>query len=113
VEGRLSETKLAWKPGASACVIAASAGYPGAYETGRPIAGLAEASQLPGVEVFHSGTAWVDGRYVTSGGRVLGVTATGATLDESLARAYGALDRIHFEGAYYRRDIGRRTIKTK
>jgi phosphoribosylamine--glycine ligase len=108
VQGRLSDTELRWKPGASACVIAASAGYPGSYVTGRTISGLYEAARVPGVEVFHSGTALVDGHYVTAGGRVLGVTAAAETLDESLALAYEALDRIHFEGIYYRRDIGRR-----
>ena len=113
VDGRLSDTELTWKPGASACVIAASAGYPGVYETGRTITGLEDASQVPGVEIFHSGTALADGRYVTSGGRVLGVTATAATLDQSLAQAYEALSRIHFEGIYYRRDIGRRVLKMK
>jgi phosphoribosylamine---glycine ligase len=108
VQGRLSDTELRWKSGASACVIAASAGYPGSYVTGRTISGLDEAARVPGVEVFHSGTALVDGHYVTAGGRVLGVTAAAETLDESLALAYEALDRIHFEGIYYRRDIGRR-----
>ena len=113
VEGRLSDTELRWKPGASACVVAASAGYPGVYETGRRISGLEELRQTPGVEVFHSGTALIDGHYVTSGGRVLGVTSTAATLDESLALAYEAIGRIHFEGMYYRRDIGRRPLGAK
>jgi phosphoribosylamine--glycine ligase len=110
VEGRLSDNELRWKPGASACVIAASAGYPGSYVTGRRITGLEEAAALPGVEIFHSGTAWVDGHYVTEGGRVLGVTAAAATLEGSLARVYDALSRIQFEGMYYRRDIGRRSL---
>jgi len=108
VEGRLSETELRWKPGASACVIAASDGYPGSYVTGRAISGLDEAARVPGVEVFHSGTARVDGHYVTAGGRVLGVTAAATTLDQSLSLVYDALDRIHFDGIYFRRDIGRR-----
>jgi phosphoribosylamine---glycine ligase len=113
VQGRLSETQLRWKPGASACVIAASAGYPGSYETGRRITGLEDAARIPGVEIFHSGTSLVDGQYVTSGGRVLGVTTAASTLEDSLSRAYEALDRIHFEGMYYRRDIGRRALKHK
>jgi phosphoribosylamine--glycine ligase len=113
VQGRLSETQMRWKPGASACVIAASAGYPGSYETGKRITGLEDAMRVPGVEIFHSGTAVVDGQYVTSGGRVLGVTAAASDLHESLSRAYEALDRIHFEGIYYRRDIGRRELKHK
>ena len=80
VEGRLSDTELRWKPGASACVIATSAGYPGGYVTGHKINGLEEAAHVPGVEVFHSGTTFVDGHYVTAGGRVLGVTAAAASL---------------------------------
>src|SRR5580704_17826424 len=112
VEGRLSETELRWKPGASACVVAASSGYPGSYVTGRKISGLEEASRIPGVEVFHSGTALVDGHYVTEGGRVLGVTAAAATLEQSLSLAYEALTRIKFDGMYYRRDIGHRSLKS-
>jgi phosphoribosylamine---glycine ligase len=111
VEGRLSDTGLRWKPGASACVIAASAGYPGSYLTGHKISGLKEADLDPGVKVFHSGTALLDGDFVTAGGRVLGVTAAAATLDESLSLAYEALGRIHFEGIYYRRDIGHRVLR--
>jgi phosphoribosylamine---glycine ligase len=111
VEGRLSETQLAWKPGASACVIAASAGYPGSYSTGRIITGLEEAARIPGVEVFHSGTDRQNGNYVTAGGRVLGVTSAASTLPESLAMVYEALGRIEFEGMYYRRDIGHRSLK--
>jgi len=111
VEGRLSDTELRWKPGASACVIAASAGYPGSCVTGHRISGLEAAALAPGVEIFHSGTALVEGHYVTEGGRVLGVTAASGTLDESLSLVYEALGRIHFEGMYYRRDIGRRLLK--
>jgi phosphoribosylamine--glycine ligase len=112
VEGRLSETALRWKPGASACVIAASSGYPGSYLTGHRINGLKEAASIPGVEIFHSGTGLVDGHYVTEGGRVLGVTAAAATLDQSLSLVYEALGRIQFDGMYYRRDIGRRALKS-
>jgi phosphoribosylamine---glycine ligase len=111
VEGRLSDTELRWKPGASACVIAASAGYPGSYVTGRQISGLEEAAQVPGVEIFHAGTALVEGHYVTEGGRVLGATAAAPSLEQSLALVYEALGRIKFEGMYYRRDIGRRSLK--
>jgi phosphoribosylamine--glycine ligase len=110
VEGRLSDTELRWKAGASACVIAASAGYPGSYVTGHRISGLEEAARVPGVEIFHSGTALVDGHYVTAGGRVLGVTAAAGTLHESLSLVYEALGQIHFERMYYRRDIGRRLL---
>ena len=110
VEGRLSETELRWKPGASACVIAASAGYPGSYVAGQRISGLEEAARVPGVQIFHSGTSQVEGHYVTDGGRVLGVTAAAPDLERSLALVYEALGRIKFEGMYYRRDIGRRSL---
>jgi len=113
VEGRLSETEFRWKPGASACVVAASAGYPGIYDVGLPIAGLEEAARLPGVEIFHAGTTLDGGVYRTSGGRVLGVTATGDTLEEALGWAYEALGRISFEGMVYRPDIGRRAVSKR
>jgi phosphoribosylamine---glycine ligase len=108
VEGRLSDTELRWTPGASACVIASSAGYPSAYKTGLPITGLEAAARVPGVQVFHSGTALADGRVVTSGGRVLGVTAAADNLQKALAAAYAAMREIRFDGMYYRRDIGHR-----
>ena len=113
VEGRLGETALQWKPGASACVIAASGGYPGSYVMGKKISGLEEAGRIPGVEVFHSGTGMVEGHYVTEGGRVLGVTAVARTLEQSVALAYEALGHIQFDGMYYRRDIGRRALRGK
>jgi phosphoribosylamine--glycine ligase len=111
IDGRLSETEMRWNPGASACVIASSGGYPGAYNTGLPIGGLVAACQIPGVQIFHSGTARVANQLLTSGGRVLGVTASGESLEQALARAYQALSEIHFEGMYYRSDIGRRALK--
>jgi phosphoribosylamine--glycine ligase len=111
VEGKLSSTEFRWKPGASACVVAASQGYPGSYESGKVIAGLEEAARVPGVEIFHAGTRLEDGQYKTSGGRVLGVTATGDSLEEALGSAYEAMGRISFEGMVFRRDIGRRAVK--
>ena len=112
IDGRLAETELGWIQGASACVIASSSGYPGSYKTGFPISGLDAASRIPGVEVFHSGTAMAANRdIVTSGGRVLGVTAVGDSLEQALGRAYQALGEIHFEGMYVRRDIGHRALK--
>jgi phosphoribosylamine--glycine ligase len=111
VEGRLSETEFRWKPGASACVVAAAEGYPGKYAVGRPITGLEAAAEVPGVQVFHAGTTLEDGQYRTSGGRVLGVTGTGATLEDALGLAYEALGRISFEGMVVRRDIGHRALK--
>jgi phosphoribosylamine--glycine ligase len=96
VEGRLSETEFRWRPGASACVIAASAGYPGSYTSGARISGLAEAAAIPGVQVFHAGTALLDGEYLTAGGRVLGVSAAGATLEDALTVAYEGIARVQF-----------------
>jgi phosphoribosylamine--glycine ligase len=111
VEGTLLDAELRWNPGASACVIASSSGYPGSYKTGLPISGLSNAAQTAGVEIFHSGTSREGDHLVTSGGRVLGATAIGDTLEQALARAYEALAQIHFEGIYYRRDIGHRALK--
>jgi phosphoribosylamine--glycine ligase len=113
IDGNLAETSMRWTPGAAACVIASSAGYPGKYKTGLPISGLAAAAKVPGVEVFHSGSALVDGQLVTAGGRVLGVTAVAPSLEEALARAYQAMEEIHFEGMYFRHDIGHRALKKK
>ena len=113
IDGKLAGTELRWSPGASACVIASSAGYPGAYNTGLPITGLEDAARVLGVQVFHSGTSRKDGETVTAGGRVRGVTATGGSLEEALGRAYQALGEIRFEGIYYRHDIGHRALKKK
>jgi phosphoribosylamine--glycine ligase len=113
VEGRLSDTELKWKPGASACVIASSAGYPGLYPKGLPIMGLERAGLVHDVEVFHSGTKEQEERILTAGGRVLGVTATAADLEWALAKAYEAMGMIHFDGIYFRRDIGRRAVKSR
>ena len=113
VDGRLADTPLRWSSGASACVVASSGGYPGSYKNGLPITGLAAAAQVPGVQVFHAGTAQVGGQIVTAGGRVLGVTAAADSLDQALARAYQAMAEISFEGMYYRRDIGHRALKGK
>jgi phosphoribosylamine--glycine ligase len=113
IDGRLSKTELRWAPGASVCVVASSAGYPGAYKTGLPIAGLGMAAQVPGVQVFHAGSAQVGPQLLTAGGRVLGVTAAAGSLEEALGRAYQALAEIQFEGVYYRHDIGHRALKEK
>jgi phosphoribosylamine--glycine ligase len=112
-EGRLADTELRWSQGAAACVIASSSGYPGSYKTGLPITGLDDAAKVPGVQVFHSGTVLKDGQVLTAGGRVLGVTAAAPSLEEALASAYEAMALIHFDGMYYRRDIGHRALKKK
>ena len=109
-EGRLADVELRWQPGASACVVACSGGYPGSFQTGFEITGLDDAASVPDVQIFHSGTALVDGTLRTSGGRVLGVTASAATLADALDRAYQALSHVKFEGMYFRRDIGHRAL---
>ena len=111
IDGRLSDTEFRWSPGASACVVAASGGYPGPYKVGLPISGLDQAAATPGVEVFHAGTAFIGGEHRTAGGRVLGVTAAAATLEEALALAYTATGKLSFDGMYYRRDIGQRALQ--
>jgi phosphoribosylamine--glycine ligase len=103
---KLDTIKPAWKPGASACVVMASGGYPGSFETGKDITGLAEAAALPDVAVFHAGTRREGESIVTSGGRVLGVTAMGESLAQAVQKAYAAASKIHFEGAQFRTDIG-------
>jgi phosphoribosylamine---glycine ligase len=114
IAGTLAGTPLRWSPGASACVVASSGGYPGSYKNGLPITGLAAAAQVPGVQIFHAGTAQLGGspggQIVTAGGRVLGVTAAAESLDQALSRAYQAMAEISFEGMYYRRDIGHRAL---
>jgi phosphoribosylamine---glycine ligase len=105
--GKLEASKLHWKPGASACVVLASAGYPGRFESGSRIDGLVAAEQIAGVKVLHAGTKRSGNDILTSGGRVLGVTAVGPTLATALGAAYAACERIHFDKMHYRRDIGR------
>jgi phosphoribosylamine--glycine ligase len=106
--GKLDPASVSWRPGFAASVVLSSPGYPGDYPTGLPITGVNEAEKLDGIVVFHAGTAMQDGKLVTAGGRVLNVTAIGATLDEALDKAYAAVKLINFEGMHYRTDIGRR-----
>ena len=107
---KLGTFKPAWKSGASACVVMTSSVYPGSYETGKIIEGLAEASALSGVAVFHAGTKRDGDSILTSGGRVLGVTAMGCDLEQAVCKAYDAVDKIHFAGAHYRTDIGAKGV---
>ncbi|MBI4011377.1 MAG: phosphoribosylamine--glycine ligase [Candidatus Rokubacteria bacterium] len=109
-EGKGLPETVAWRPEAAVCVVLASAGYPGSYPTGQPITGLTAAGARPGVTLFHAGTARRDGRLVTAGGRVLGVTALGADIPAAIHAAYAAVRDIHFEGMHYRRDIGGRAL---
>ena len=103
IDGRLAQTAVKWSPQSAVCVVLASGGYPGKYETGKPIDGLDAAART--ATVFHAGTRLENGRIATAGGRVLGVTALAGDLTVARARAYDAVAQIHFEGAQFRRDI--------
>jgi phosphoribosylamine--glycine ligase len=110
-EGRLDQVELKWDPRPAICVVATSKGYPGNYPAGLPFTGLYKADALADVKVFHSGTASRDGKIVTDGGRVLGVTALGDTVSAAQRRAYEAMTLIHFDGMHYRRDIAWQAMK--
>jgi len=110
-DGRLDKVTLEWDRRPAVCVVMASGGYPGSYEKGKKITGLDEADKIEDVVVFHAGTTVSDGDIVTNGGRVLGVTALAETIGEAKEKAYRAVDKIKFEGAYCRRDIADKAIK--
>ena len=110
-EERLSDYKAAWNPGAAVCVVLASSGYPGSYEKGKEIAGIETAEEDTRVAVFHAGTRRKDDAVITDGGRVLGVTAVDGDLASAIRRAYAAVEKIHFDGMIFRRDIGMKGIK--
>ncbi|MEE8273751.1 MAG: phosphoribosylamine--glycine ligase [Alphaproteobacteria bacterium] len=110
-DGVLDRFDLRWRDDAAVCVVMASRGYPGSYETGSEIRGLDAAARLPGVTLFHAGTEAIDGRIAAAGGRVLGVTATGATTAEAQARAYAAVDAIDWPQGFCRRDIAWRALE--
>lgn len=110
-DGRLDDITLEWDPRPAVCVVMSSGGYPGDYEKGKVIKGIEEAEKLENVKVFHAGTTFSGDQVITNGGRVLGVTAMGNTVAEAKQRAYEAVDRIQFEGAYCRRDIADKAIK--
>jgi len=111
VNGTLDKIELKWSATASVCVVMASGGYPGSYVKGKPILGLAEAAKLPNTKVFHAGTARAGDQIVTNGGRVLGVTAWGKDLKSAQAAAYAAVEKIHFDGAHFRRDIAAKAFR--
>jgi phosphoribosylamine--glycine ligase len=111
IDGRLDPALLRWKDEACVCVVMAADGYPGAYRKGQAIRGLEQAAGLPDAVVFHAGTRLDNGRVVTAGGRVLGVTGLGADLKEAIRTAYDAVGAIRFEGQMYRRDIGARALR--
>ena len=111
IDGRLGDLDaLRWDRRPAVCVVMASEGYPGSVEKGFEISGIDEADALPDVKVFHAGTALKDGRVVTAGGRVLGVTALGDTVAEAKRRAYQAVEKISWQGAWYRKDIADKEI---
>lgn len=109
-EGKLDELDIKWSDKACACVVMASGGYPEKYETGKPISGLDENGQVEGAYVYHAGTKLEGDTFLTSGGRVLGVTATGGDLKSALDSAYKAVEKISFEKAHYRKDIGKKAL---
>jgi phosphoribosylamine--glycine ligase len=110
VDGTLGRLDLKWNPQASVCVVMASGGYPGSYARGQIISGLDGANALPGTKVFHAGTAKSGDTIVTNGGRVLGVTALGRDLKSAQAAAYTAVEKLHFDGAHFRRDIAAKAL---
>ena len=111
IDGRLDKHRADWDSRAAVCVVMASGGYPGPYETGKRISGLNRAEKEHGVTVFHAGTRRDGDNVVTAGGRVLGVTALGATLSDARMTAYEAVAKIQFDGSYFRRDIGARILE--
>ncbi len=110
IEGNLNDVQIKWRPGAACCIVAASKGYPGSYEKGMEISGLEKIKERPGVSVFQAGTRAECGRLVTSGGRVLGVSAWGNDLPQALEKGYQALLEVKFNGMHYRTDIGRKAL---
>jgi phosphoribosylamine--glycine ligase len=111
VDERLEDVRLEIDPRPTVCVVMAAGGYPGSYRKGDEIHGLTEAAQIPGVEIFHAGTASRDDRIMTAGGRVLGVTAIGDNLPAAIAAAYEAVGRISWQGCTFRRDIGQKALR--
>ena len=107
-DGTLADVDVRWSDGACACVIEASGGYPQHYEKGYEISGLDEDGQYEGITVYHAGTKKVEGKYLTNGGRVLGITAKGNDLPQALEKAYAAVEHITFKDMHYRHDIGRK-----
>jgi phosphoribosylamine--glycine ligase len=110
LDSRLDQVQVEWKDGATICVVMASGGYPGPYEKGKVISGLDRIPNSDDLFVFHAGTRKVDDKIVTSGGRVLGVTAHGADLSSALAKAYDAVKLIDFKGRHFRTDIGQKGL---
>jgi len=106
----LREVHIEWDQRPAVCVVMASSGYPGSYEKGKRISGLNEVEHMADTQVFHAGTAWQNGQLVTNGGRVLGVTALGTTIQEAISRAYKAVLKINWDGVYFRKDIAHKAL---
>jgi len=111
IDGRIKDVPNEWEERSCVCIVVSSGGYPGKYEKGKHIKGLKNAEMLKDVVVFHAGTAISDGNVVTSGGRVLGVTALGKDIKGAIKRSYEAAEKIDFDGIYYRKDIGKKAFK--
>ena len=109
--GKLDETEIKWKNGSAACVVMASGGYPQKYSVGIEMNGMDEKGQTDGAFVYHAGTKYKDGKFYTAGGRVLGVTSTGETLEAAIKEAYKAVSKISFDGQHFRKDIGQKALK--
>ena len=110
IDERLHEVTLEWRPEPTVCVVMASGGYPGSYEKGKVISGLDEAASVPGVVIFHAGTALKNGKVITDGGRVLNVNGIGKDIREAIANAYQGVKKIYWEGVHYRNDIGKKAL---
>lgn len=113
VKNTLEDIEIEWNDCVSVCVVMASKGYPDNYEKGFPISGLETIKEMDNVQVFHAGTSMKDGKITTNGGRVLGVTALGENVQEAQRTVYGAIQKLSFKGAHYRRDIGAKAIYRK
>ena len=113
IDGNLDKMKIEWDERTCVTVVMASGGYPEKYATGKIISGLEQVAKLNDIHVFHAGTKMTNGDTVTSGGRVLAVSALGKTQDEARQRAYDAVSQIHFENCHYRRDIAVRKERDK
>ncbi len=110
IDGTLNKIQIEWNKCACVCVVAASGGYPGSYEKGKEISGLDKVKGMGDVMVFHAGTKKENGKILTAGGRVLGVTALGGDIKQAIDKSYEAMDKITFEGMHYRTDIGRKAL---
>jgi phosphoribosylamine--glycine ligase len=109
--GDLEDQKASWSPDAAVCVVVAAGGYPGSYAKGMEISGISMAEEDPHTVVFHAGTAVKENIVTTSGGRVLGVTSLSPTLDSAIMKTYEAVNKIHFDGMYYRKDIAAKGLR--